>query len=56
MKKTYIEPIITIVAVRSQNVLAGSLNGDGLNMRINSSSTTGAADSRRDNSDWDDEE
>jgi hypothetical protein len=56
MKKTYIEPMILIVAVRCTGVIAGSLTGDGVHMKINSTSIEGDADSRQSNSVWDDDE
>lgn len=56
MKKTYIEPMTKAVVLRyNAQLCTSSLTGDGLNMKINSTSTSGAADSRAAN-DWDDED
>ena len=46
MKKIYIAPTMICVKMKKSRVLTGSLKGDGLNMRINSSSTSGDADAR----------
>lgn len=57
MKKTYIEPMTKTVALRYNNQLcAGSLNGDGVNMKINNSSVKGAEADSRGAIDWDDDE
>lgn len=53
MKKTYIEPKSVCVALKSEKLL-GNLSGDGLNMKINSTDASGAAEGRR-GGDWEDE-
>ena len=55
MKKTYIEPKTECVIVKCGQLLQ-AVSGDGLNMRINSSSVEGAGDSRGGGSFWDDED
>lgn len=44
-----------IVTVRCEGVIAASLSGDGVNMRINSEGASGVAEGRRGGT-WDDEE
>ena len=54
MKKIYIAPTMICVKMKKSRVLTGSLNGDGLNMRINSTTISGSADARE--ADFDDED
>ena len=54
MKKNYIEPKTTIVAIGIENILAGSLSGDGLRMGISNDGADYDADSR--GGSWEDEE
>lgn len=56
MKKTYSEPIMKVVAINCAKMIAGSLAGEGVNMRISNDNATGAAESRRGGNVWDDEE
>lgn len=55
MKKIYIEPMMKIVTIHCEGVIASSLSGEGVNMKINSGTIEGSADSRG-GSFWDDEE
>ena len=57
MKKTYIEPKMNVVAVSCVKMIAasGTLNGDGLDMRIKNTGASGEAEGRRGSS-WDDDE
>lgn len=54
MKKTYIAPTTICVKMKTSKILMGSLNGDGLNMRINGGTISGDADAR--SFDFEDEE
>lgn len=58
MKKTYIQPITNKVKISTVKMIAasGRLSGDGVDMRINDTGTSGDAESRRGGSIWDDEE
>lgn len=48
MKKTYIKPHTMAIAIKTHNVMVALSRGEDM--------STGSADSRRGNSDWDDEE
>ena len=55
MKKIYIEPKTVSMTVKCEQLLS-AVSGDGVNMRINSTSTDGAADSRSAGGFFDDDE
>ncbi len=60
--KKYIEPKTALVEVSYIGIIAGSMKGDGLNMTINNTTITGAADAQEgemtetSGSVWDEEE
>jgi hypothetical protein len=56
MKKTYIQPDMKSVKLVCASIIAGSLNGDGVYMKINNTGAASDGDSRRGGSIWDDEE
>lgn len=55
MKKTYIQPDMKSVKLVCESIIAGSLNGDGVHMKINNAVATSDGDSR-DGGFWDDDE
>lgn len=56
MKKTYIQPNMKSVKLVCESIIAGSLNGDGVNMKINNTGAGYDGDSRGGGAFWDDED